>query len=289
MTFGFLSSGILGYKTIKSLFDLGVRPSFLFTDRGSVEILKFATENSIPVFVGNPRNMAGASWLQTIGSSPDLIFSINYIFLVDERLINYPKFGCLNIHGSLLPKYRGRAPHVWAIINNESQTGITVHYIDGGCDTGPIVYQETINITKSETGGGLLALFEQAYPRIIFELLAKQTESATLRSWGQNEELATFFEKRTPEDGRINWGWQRERIYNWIRALAKPYPGAFSMYDDASVIFDWCEFSEYGFNSTIPNGTILEGGNRPIVKTPNGAVKLVPRIDVTYLKNKIFL
>ncbi len=90
----------------------------------------------------------------------------------------------------------------------------------------------------------------------------------------QNDSFATYFGKRTPEDGQINWNWQKERIYNWVRAQSFPYPGAFTMLKGQKIVVDKISYSEYGFNSNMPNGLILKNKPLILVKTPNGVVEL---------------
>jgi methionyl-tRNA formyltransferase len=178
-----------------------------------------------------------------------------------------------NIHGSLLPKYRGRTPHVWSIINNEKLTGITAHLIDVGCDTGDIIEQCQIKIKSNDTGASILKKFENKYYDLVESVLSKIITNQ-LVTVPQDNSKATYFGKRTPVDGLIDWAWHRERIYNWVRAQAFPYPGAFTYYLSNKVIIDWIELDDYGFDSTIPNGTIVS--KDPIrVKTPNGLVKII--------------
>src|SRR5687767_8158398 len=117
MHIGILASGQLGYLCLHSLFMSDIPISFLFTDKSSAEIVAFARSQNIPLFVGNPRKETASAFLNEITNRADLIVSINYIFLLGSDIISFPKCGCINIHGSLLPKYRGRTPHVWAIIN----------------------------------------------------------------------------------------------------------------------------------------------------------------------------
>jgi methionyl-tRNA formyltransferase len=91
----------------------------------------------------------------------------------------------------------------------------------------------------------------------------------------QDHEKATFFGKRTPEDGRIDWNWQKERIYNWVRAQAYPYPGAFSYINNQKITIDKIQYSDLGFNNEMPNGLILQTKPNILVKTPNGVIKLL--------------
>ena len=173
-----------------------------------------------------------------------------------------------------MPRYRGRTPHVWSIINGEKKTGITAHLITQKCDEGDIILQKIIPITKNDTGGSILRKYNCIYPELIDELfeLIKKHE---IKLIPQDETKATYFEKRTPEDGHIDWNWQKERIYNWVRAMAPPeYPGAFSFYNGKKIIFSKIEFSDEGFYALEVNGTVKkENGDVLFVKTPNGVVK----------------
>lgn len=274
MILGILASGNLGLRTVQSLWEMGTQPLFLFTDNASKGLISFASERGIPFFIGNPRNGKAMDMLSRLNLVPDLIFSINYLFLINRDLINYPSYGCVNFHGSLLPKYRGRTPHVWAIINNEQETGITAHFVDEGCDSGPIILQWPFKIGSELTGGEILSVFERQYPLVIRETL-ELFEKGTVLGSRQDENRATYFGKRISTDGIIDWNWQKERIYNWVRAQADPYPGAFTFYVGEKVIIDQVEFSETGYRFDTPNGLILVDGEHPEIKTPNGVLKII--------------
>jgi methionyl-tRNA formyltransferase len=269
MKLGLLVSGSLGleiFRKVKGLHEI----VFVFTDKRSNEIIEFAQQNSIPFFVGNPRNYSISEFIKD--KSIEVLVSINYLYLINSQLIQMPSKLAFNLHGSLLPKYRGRTPHVWAIINNESETGITAHVIDLGCDTGPILNQIKIDIAPDDTGYAILGKYKNLYFPMLKSIL-NQIESGTHSFTVQDESLATYFGKRTPDDGRINWDWQKERIRNWVRAQAYPYPGAFSWNKEQKIIIDEIVFVEHGFNSENPNGLVLSIS--PLfIKTSNGVVKL---------------
>ncbi|MDZ7681650.1 MAG: methionyl-tRNA formyltransferase [Fodinibius sp.] len=227
---------------------------------------------------GNPRAGRLKKFLDNLDVSVDLILSINYLFLLEQDIIEYPKHYCLNIHGSLLPKYRGRTPHVWAIINNESVAGITMHIIDEGCDTGPIVGQTEIDIPPDMTGGELLEQYRHQYPDLIRTVIAK-LERDELAPKSQEESKATYFGKRTPADGEINWNWHKERIRNWVRAQADPYPGAFTYVGGKKITIDEVQYSDRGFSWDTANGfRFWKRHQVPLVKVPNGvlALNIVP-------------
>lgn len=262
-------SGGLGLRVLKHL-ELG-RAEILcvYTDKKSEDILTLAERQDIPVFVGNPRNQRACEFLEEF--EVDLLLSVNYLFIIRSELFQQARLA-VNVHGSMLPKYRGRTPHVWAIINNETSTGITAHVIDQGCDTGDIIRQVQVPIGPKDTGAVVLEKFNELYLPLIDRII-QDFEQGTLRTFAQNHHLATTFGKRTPDDGHINWSWHRERIQNWVRAQAQPYPGAFTFYEGKKVIVDEVTMSELGFKQEDENGKVLRV-DPVVVKTPNGALAL---------------
>ncbi|MFM2225827.1 MAG: hypothetical protein RJA07_2029 [Bacteroidota bacterium] len=271
MKIGVLVSGNLGFICLKKI-QQQYPISFVLTDKGSTSIIEFCEENKLIYFAGNPRGGKASAQLQS--PTCDVILSINYLFIVEKDVIGLASKMAINFHGSLLPKYRGRTPHVWAIINNETETGITAHLIDENCDTGDVLQQVKIKIESTDTGAMVLQKFNSIYPDLVFDVL-KSIENNTIKITPQNNSLATYFGKRTPDDGAINWLWQRERIRNWVRAQAKPYPGAFAFIGAKKIVIHEIEFSDFGFNQADENGKILAiENNSPIVKTENGCIKL---------------
>ena len=271
MNLALFVSGALGFKVLDHLKESKHSIRCVFTDSNSERIVEKANENHLPIFIGNPRNDRALRFIDAYET--DIILSVNYLFLIERLLFSKAKLA-VNIHGSLLPKYRGRTPHVWAIINNETKTGVTAHLIDDGCDTGDIVKQKEVIIDNSDTGADILEKFNKLYVPLVDEILS-DFERGRIKPLPQNNENATYFGKRTPHDGRINWGWQKERIRNWVRAQAYPYPGAFTFYEglDEKVIIDEVVFTDRGFNEADRNGLIVSL-NPICVKTPNGVLEL---------------
>ncbi|HCF03065.1 formyltransferase family protein [Flavobacterium sp.] len=279
-----LISGKLGFDLLIYLFDF-TDIEFIATDNKSNEIIDFAKLKSIPLFVGNPRNGMLSSFINKAKS--DLLLSINYLFLIEEDLIEKFKYP-INFHGSLLPKYRGRTPHVWSIINNETVTGVTAHFIDIGCDTGDIILQKRIPIFEYDTGFTILNKYIEVYPSMVSEII-KLYESKSIIRVKQDNSISTIYGKRTSSDGEINWDWQKERINNWVRAQTFPYPGAFTFYEGHKVIIDKISFCDLGFDNQMPNGMILQVKPNLVVKTPNGAVKIeeIRNDEFEFVQNKI--
>lgn len=271
MNLGVLVSANLGFTVLKHLYE-NYTVQYVLTDLNSELIIDFCVKNEIDYFVGNPRNGKAFNFCQK-NEKIDILVSVNYLFIIEKDLIKLPKSFSFNIHGSLLPKYRGRTPHVWAIINNESKTGITAHLIDEDCDTGDIIEQIEIEIEIEETGYDILNKFKDNYIKLLSSVLNK-SKTGKLTLTKQKNNNATFFGKRTPNDGHINWNWQKERINNWIRAQSYPYPGAYSYHNCNKIIIDKIKYSDEGYSSDMINGFLISI-NPILVKTPNGVVELV--------------
>ena len=281
------ASGILGLKMLEYIKQIS-EIEFIATDSKSDRIIEFASQNGVEIFIGKPNR--NELILKLENKKSNILLSINYLFILEKkifRLFKYP----INIHGSLLPKYRGRTPHVWAIINNESETGITAHFIEEGCDEGDIIIQELIKIEDHYTGADLLNVFHNEYPKIIKRILELINKNQVIRI-PQESQFATIFPKREPDDGLINWNWQKERIYNWVRALSYPYPGAYTYFNNEKIIIDEISFSNLGFDSSLENGTIIyiNKNNLPVVKVQKGAIEIVKirRFSSIFFKNKKF-
>lgn len=286
ISIGVLCSGGLGLDTlIKLAKDYTIQ--FVLTDKNSTGIIDFAKKNSIPFYAGNPRKGKGYNFIKEFNI--DIIASINYLFLVEEDIINHSNILTFNIHGSLLPKYRGRTPHVWAIINGEEKAGVTAHIIDKNCDTGKIIHQIEIPIGIEDTGAIMLEKYAKSYYPLVKKVLNDVVNNQLTLSI-QNEKEATYFGKRTPEDGEINWQWTKEDIRNWVRAQANPYPGAFTFYNNKKIIIDKVSFSEVKTSNNQLNGEIIQLNPYVTVKTKNGAINLetIRTENCTFTIGKIF-
>jgi methionyl-tRNA formyltransferase len=159
---------------------------------------------------------------------PDAAVIIAYGQIVPRRLLEIPRQGWMNLHGSLLPKYRGAAPIAWAIINGESKTGLTTMRLDPGLDTGPILLQRQLDIGSDETAPELARRMAEAGAPLVMESLVK-LERGEIASVPQDSTRASYAPILTKEHGRIDWGQTPSEIYNRIRGLA-PWPGAFTIF-----------------------------------------------------------
>ena len=161
---------------------------------------------------------------------PDFLFSFYYRSMLKPPLLAIPKRGAFNMHGSLLPKYRGRVPVNWAVLRGETRTGATLHEMVEKPDAGRIVDQETVAILPDDLAVDVFRKVSAAAARVLERSLPKLVDgSAVLRP--QDLSLGGYFGGRRPEDGRIDWSLPAKRVHDLVRAVAPPYPGAFTEVD----------------------------------------------------------
>ena len=159
--------------------------------------------------------------------APDLLFSFYYRRLIPEPVLRSASRGALNMHGSLLPKYRGRSPVNWAIANGETETGATLHHMTARPDAGAIVGQQAVSILPDDVALDVFRKVTCAAERLLDSALPKLIDGSAA-GVPQSEELATTYGGRKPEDGLIDWHNPAAAVHNLVRAVAPPYPGAFT-------------------------------------------------------------
>jgi len=160
--------------------------------------------------------------------APDAVVIIAYGQIISQRLIDIPRLGWVNLHASLLPKYRGAAPINWAIVNGETRTGVTSMQIDAGLDTGPMLLKYETEIGRDETAPELGARLADAGAPLIAETL-RGVENGKIAATPQDGSQATLAPPLKKEDGRVDWSLDARAIYNRIRGL-QPWPGAFTTF-----------------------------------------------------------
>jgi methionyl-tRNA formyltransferase len=177
------------------------------------------------VFPDDPNTPAVAGKVRAL--APDFLFSFYYRKMLGRELLQAPSRGAFNLHGSLLPKYRGRAPVNWAVLKGETQTGATLHEMLDKPDAGRIVDQEPVPIGPEDTAAEVFQRVTQAAETVLRRSLPKLIEgSAVLKA--QDLARGSYYGGRRPEDGRIDWTQPALAIHNLVRAVAPPYPGAFT-------------------------------------------------------------
>jgi UDP-4-amino-4-deoxy-L-arabinose formyltransferase / UDP-glucuronic acid dehydrogenase (UDP-4-keto-hexauronic acid decarboxylating) len=189
-----------------------------------------AAKHGIPVFA--PEDPNHPIWLERLAAMrPDALVSAHYRKMVSaEFLALFPRGG-FNLHASLLPRFRGRAPINWVLVHGETETGVTLHEMTDAPDAGPILGQRRFNIDRDDTALSLTRKACVATCELLADLLPKIAAGTAPRT-PQDERLATVMPARRPEDGRIDWTQDAEQIRNLVRAVTRPWPGAFTHVGD---------------------------------------------------------
>jgi methionyl-tRNA formyltransferase len=160
-------------------------------------------------------------------AAPDFLFSFYYRYLLNTAWLEVPRRGALNMHGSLLPKYRGRAPVHWAIIRGESVTGASLHYMLAKPDAGALVDQEAVPILENDTALDVSLEVAAAAQTVLHRSLPALV-AGTAPAVPLDLSQGSYFGRRRPEDGRIDWRQGAREVHNLVRAVAPPFPGAFT-------------------------------------------------------------
>ena len=162
-------------------------------------------------------------------ADPDVIVATNWRTWIPPHIFSLPRLGTLNVHDSLLPKYAGFSPLIWALINGEKQVGVTAHMMDGTLDAGDIVLQRSVPVGDRDTTTDLFHKTLDLFGPITVDRLALIASGRT--DWTpQDRSRASFFHKRSEEDSRIDWAWTAEELDRLIRAQSDPYPNAYTFH-----------------------------------------------------------
>lgn len=185
---------------------------------------------------------------------PDLIVTAAYGQILPKAVLDLPQYGCINVHASLLPKYRGAAPIQYALMNGEQETGVTIMYMEEGLDTGDMISSVSLPIRESDDAGTLFQQLSEAGAKLLIKTLPNLL-AGRIEAVPQQDELATYARMLTREDERIDWSASSLRVFNQVRAL-RPWPGAFTLL--AGDVFKiWrCEIAETASKDSAP-GTVL--------------------------------
>jgi methionyl-tRNA formyltransferase len=237
----------IGYECLQTLLESNANVVAVFThlDKPENETIWFrsvkvlAQSYDIPVFCpDNPNDPKTVALLQTLNI--DLIFSFYYRCILGNTILQLPRLGAFNMHGSLLPQYRGRVSINWAILRGETKTGVTLHHMVKRVDAGDMADQASVVIGKNETTKEVFAKVTKA-ARLVIKRQLPALLNGTAPRIPQNEKQASYFGGRKPEDGYIDWHQSATQIYNLIRATTHPYPGAFTEYKKIYLHIWWAK------------------------------------------------
>jgi methionyl-tRNA formyltransferase len=227
-------------------------------------VKEFALEHNISIY--QPEKVRDKEFVEKIKNEfrPDLIVVVAFGQILPKVILDIPKYGCINIHPSLLPKYRGAAPIQRAIINGEEETGVTLMFVDEGEDTGDIIHQERVKIDIYDTSLSLFDKLANVGAKMLSKILVNNDgtpiETLDLPRYPQDNLQATHAPKLAKEDGLINWNKSALEIHNLIRGTI-PWPGAYTniiLNDSETAIKIWdSRLSSESDHTKADSGTIV--------------------------------
>lgn len=201
--------------------------------------------------------------------APDLIVVGEYHFLLKREVFELARYGTINMHGAPLPRYRGAHPINWMIINGETKGAVTCHYIAEGLDNGDIIDQYCFPILETETAYQVRPKIETTGRRLLVDVLRRFRDQGRLAGTPQDEKQALYTPPRKPEDGLIDWNMPPKRVYDFVRALTRPYPGAFALHNGKKVHL-W-KVEPPGQGMAVPCHSARPG---KVLAAANGALKV---------------
>ena len=235
-------------------------------------VKQFGLDNDIEVI--QPKRMKDEEVIAKIKEiNPDLIIVVAYGKILPKEIIDIPKYGIINVHSSLLPKYRGASPIHSAILNGDKESGVSIMYIEEGLDSGDVILKETCEITEDDTLGTLHDRLKEL-GAIGLEKALKLIEAEEVKAEKQDDSKATFVRPITKEQAKIDWNSTKEVIFNQIRGL-NPFPGAYTHNEkNENIKIYKSEKLEKEYDGE--NGTVVEMTKKgPVVKMANGALRLL--------------
>jgi methionyl-tRNA formyltransferase len=241
----FIGGVEIGYKVLEGVYSSGVSVHTVFTltfemkekTSGFIDFEPLTRENNSNLT--RVKDINSKEYIEQIKNiNPDLIIVCGWQRLICEDILNIPKLGTIGFHSSLLPKYRGRAPVNWAIIMGEKETGITMFYLTPNADDGDIIAQKSFPILLNDDCSTIYQKSALAGSELMKEYLPKIKTNSIIRIHNPSASYPAY-PKRTPEDGLIDFNRSALDIYNFVRALTKPYPGAYYYNEKKEKIIVW--------------------------------------------------
>jgi methionyl-tRNA formyltransferase len=273
VVFAYHNTGVLG---INKLLQYGFEIPLVFTHEDSANeniwfesVAGLCREKGIPYVT--PESPNTDEWFERLASlKPDIMFSFYYRHMIKKEILCIPKLGAYNLHGALLPAYRGRAPVNWVLVRGETTTGVTLHEMVEKPDAGAIVAQTEVAIGPEDTAVVLYGRLEEAASRLLDDILPR-IRKGDIPKQPMDLSKGSYFGGRKPDDGRISWAASARVIFNLIRGVTRPYPGAFGFLGEKKILFWWAKPLE---GTGLEPGAIAIPGDTVHIGTAEGV--LVP-------------
>lgn len=222
----------IGVRCLEALIELGVDVRLVVTHQDSESefiwfdsVKEHAKRNGIRAITPDTPNTKTVIE-QVEGCRPDFIFSFYYRQMLGQELLAIPSFGAFNVHGSLLPKYRGRVPVNWAIIHGEEECGVSLHKMVSKPDAGDLLAQRAVPILRNDTAFDVFQKLKCAAESMLLDVVPRMI-NGEVNGTAMDLDSGSYYGGRKPEDGRIDWDLPAKDIHNLVRAVAPPFPGAF--------------------------------------------------------------
>lgn len=248
----------VGVNCLEALINAGIQVNLVVTHQDDPNenvwfgsVAKLCEEKNIPHITPSADQLLGLiPQIQTL--APDYLFSFYYRYMIPAELLACAKIAALNMHGSLLPKYRGRAPVNWAILHGETQTGASLHFMEAKPDAGDIVGQLPVPIGPNETATEVFCKVSVAAVEVLNQVLPALIQGQVPRSPNKLSQ-GSYFGGRKPADGQIHWVQSAKQVHDLVRSVAPPYPGAFTDWNGRRMIV-----AQTGLEPILPAGLNLQ-------------------------------
>lgn len=275
----FMGTPDIAAESLQALLDAGHEVCAVFTRRdkpvGRKQVLtappvkQLAVEHGIPVF--QPRTLRDGSSDEVIAQlAPELIVVVAYGCILPPQLLHVARYGCINLHVSLLPKYRGSAPIQWAVLNGDTETGVSIMQLDEGLDTGDVLMVEPVAIDPEMTSGELFDKVSAIGAKTLVRAVDALAQGA-LQPVPQNHAAATLAPPLNKEQAQFDFTWTAAHIHNWVRGM-DPWPVAYFVQEGKKIKVTGCRVATQG--QTAAPGTVL--ALKPLtIACADGAVRLL--------------
>lgn len=240
-------------------------------------LARFAQERDIPVVTSQSID-SSQLYARVAACRPEFIFAFYYRAMLPQRLLALASSGALNMHGSLLPKFRGRAPVNWAIIEGEARTGASLHYMTAKPDAGAIVGQRAVPILPDDTALDVFRKVCVAAEMVLHEALPRLL-NGDIEVIEQNLAAGSYFGARRPEDGTIDWSESAQRVHDLVRAVAPPFPGARTVLDRRAARI-LRTLREHQIESRFDEPTLFARGERCYASCGDGQALRLLEIEI---------
>jgi methionyl-tRNA formyltransferase len=271
--------GALALASLDTLERIGVTPAAVVVpgnrSGADVDLIAAHVRSKGWTFLVQPPRQSLGPFLDTIRQlKPDLLFVWSYSMLLPPELIALAPLGAVNLHGGLLPGYRGGHVMNWAIVNGERETGATLAYLDEGIDTGPAIAEQRFPIEAQDDAASVQGKLKAA-GQMLIEKWWPAIEAGTAPRVPQDESRAHYYRMRTEEDGQIDWSMSNSAICNLVRALVSPWPGAFTFLADTKLVVRRLRPVDVAGPAAVP-GTVTRCDEKEVcVATGSGSVQVL--------------